>query len=668
MRAILVPFLAFLLLGSACTKQVVIPESPDGRIRMMPGLEGDQGFAYRVTLDGKEMVKPSYIRLRFKDQDEFGEGVDVELVSANSFNESWIPLWGKTARARDHYNEYVFRISEREPHSRYLYWTIRVYDDGVAFRYNFPEGSGFGSFLLTDELCEFNLDGSGRAWATDHGGYYTSQEHLYEERTVGEIGSEELIGCPLLVEVADAGWVLFTEADLTDWAGLYFKASGLPGGIRSSLADLRRIPGIKVEGECPIRSPWRVIMLGKDPGTLIESNLLANLNDPVEYSEVDWIEPGLSAWDRWWSGDYGPDAGFDLGMNTATMEYFVDLAHDMGWPYMIVDWTWYGEVFTTVEGKEIPNPDADICTPVEEVEIEEVISYAGERNVKIILWVLSMHLDRQMDEALAQYEAWGAAGIKVDFMDCDDQDMVNWYHQVARKAADHHLVVDFHGAYKPTGVSRTLPNMLTREGVLGNEYNKWSDLVTPRHTVTLPFTRGVLGEMDFTPGGFNNIHQEKFRIVGGSAPHPFVMGTRCHQLAMLVIYESVFGVVCDSPYNYRDQPGSDFLKRVPSTWDETRFISGYPGRYILMARRSGDSWYVGGMSNEEARDVSFFLDFLGEGAYDATLWKDAADADTDPTHLELETIPGLNRNASLTVQMERGGGFVLVLDQLPSSS
>jgi alpha-glucosidase len=273
-----------------------------------------------------------------------------------------------------------------------------------------------------------------------------------------------------------------------------------------------------------------------------------------------------------------------------------------------------------------------------------------------------MHLDRQMDEALAQYEKWGAAGIKVDFMDCDDQDMVNWYQKLARKAAQHHLVIDFHGAYKPTGVSRTLPNLLTREGVLGNEYTKWSDLITPRHTVTLPFTRGVLGEMDFTPGGFNHLHQDDFIIAGADAPNPYVMGTRCHQLAMLVVYESVFGVICDSPSNYRDQPGSDFLRLVPSTWDETRYISGYPGESIVLARRHGTQWYVGGMTNEDAREISFSMDFLGEGSYDATLWKDAADSDRHPAHLEKEEIPGLEKNSRFRVNLEKGGGFVLILD------
>ena len=623
------------------------------------GTNGDEAFTYSVYKENQLMVGSSGIELEFRNQDAFSGGLDMELTSKFRSYESWKPLWGKTKKARNYYNEYVYRLSEREQHTRYLEWMIRIFNDGVAFRYRLPEGSGFGEFEITDERTAFNLDPSTKVWVTNHGSYYTSQEHTYDERTVGDIGKDELIGCPLLAEVSPSAWVLITEADLTDWAGLYFRAGGdHEGSLVSSLASLRRDPAVKVVSKTPAESPWRVFMVGDDPGDLIESNMIANLNDPVEYDDVEWIKPGVSAWDRWWSGDYGPDADFELGMNTATMKYFVDLADEMDWEYMIVDWSWYGEVFT----ENGPNPDADITTPIEEVDIEDIISYASERDVDIILWVLSDHLDRQMDEALAVYEKWGAAGIKVDFMDSDDQDMVNWYHKVARKAAEHHLVVDYHGAYKPTGVSRTLPNMITREGVLGNEYTKWSDLITPRHTVVLPYTRGLLGEMDFTPGGFSHVHPEDFVAVGGDAPNPTVMGTRCHQLAMLVVYESAFTVICDSPYNYRDQPGTDFLKLVPTTWDETRYIDGYPGEDIILARRKGKTWYVGGMTNNDPRQSEFVLDFLRKGTYHATLWREGDDAGSEPSHLVKESIE-VNSEDSLTIRMERGGGFVMILEK-----
>ncbi len=654
-------FIVVLVILAACSSEITHPLSPDGTIQLSIQQDDENHITYTIIKGGKVLIRPSGFELHFKEQPPFGGGADIELLSKNHKDKTWKPLWGKSELIRNHYHEYVYQIKENAAPGRKIKWIIRMYDDGVAFRYVFSENSGFGAFSLTGESTEFNLDPSNPVWAVTYENYYTHQEGSYDLKLAGDIVQGEVIGCPLLIQVDDSHWMAISEADLTNWAGMYFTASKSgKGALTTNLASLKRNPEVKVEGHAPCESPWRMFIIGDDPGDLIESNLLANLNDPVEYEDVSWIKPGMSAWDRWWSGDYGPDAGFELKMNTATMKYFVDLAHDMEWEYMIVDWTWYGTVFKEGDGVDVPNPEVDITKPIDEVDIEEIIRYARERDVGVILWVLSAHLDRQLDEGLEQFADWGAAGIKIDFMANDDQDMVNWYQMVARKAAKHHLVIDFHGAYKPTGVSRTLPNILTREGVLGNEYNKWSDLITPRHTVTLPFTRGLLGEMDFTPGGFNHIHQRDFEVIGASAPNPYVMGTRCHQLAMTVVYESVFGVMCDSPYNYKDQPGADFLKLVPTTWDETRYLSGYPGESIVMARRSGDKWYVGGMTNEESREVELSFDFLAPGKYRANIWKDASDSDQNPSLLEkdcLEVEPG----DVIKVEMNDAGGFVMVL-------
>jgi alpha-glucosidase len=640
------------------------PQSPDERITFKIEVVGQQ-LSYAISMDDKLMLQPSSFEFEFLDQAPFAGARRVELISEKMVDETWKPLWGKTDHVRDFYNEYVYRITEADQGgtSRYLEWVIRMYNDGVAFRYRFPENSGFGEFVITEEKTGFTLDPSSTVWAVNYEGYYTHQESTFDKKQVSEIHEWELIGCPLLVEVDADHWMALSEADLTDWAGMYFIRDGeTSGGLVSNLASLKRRSGVKVETRAPCVSPWRMFMLGNSPGDLIESNLMVNLNDPVEYEDTDWIKPGMSAWDRWWSGDYGPDAGFELNMNTATMKYFIDLADEMDWEYMIVDWTWYGPVFLETEEGEIPHPDVDITQPIGEVDMEEIMRYAGERDVNVILWVLSAHLDRQLEEGLARFAEWGAAGVKIDFMANDDQDMVNWYHKVAREAARHELVIDFHGAYKPTGVSRTLPNMLTREGVLGNEYNKWSDFIKLRHTVTLPYTRGLLGEMDFTPGGFNHVHEADFKIVGGDAPNPYVMGTRCHQLAMFVVYESVFGVACDSPYNYKDQPGTDFLRRVPTTWSETRFVSGYPGESIVLARRSENQWYLAGMTNEDARQVEVNLDFLPEGRHRVTLWKDAPDTDQNPSNLEKEQWE-VEAGSTLTIRMNNGGGFVMVIGE-----
>jgi alpha-glucosidase len=647
----------------ACTSGSNQPHSPDGTLLMKLYLDGGKSLKYTISKGDQVLVKPSGFELEFKGQAPFGAALDMELISTKHVDESWNPLWGKTDLIRNHYNEYVYQIREISAMGRKIEWVIRVYDDGVAFRYRILENSGFDKFVLTEEQTSISLDPSYKVWVVSYENYYTHQEGTFEQKLAGDLDPGELLGCPLLVEVDANHWILVSEADLTNWAGMYFTAaeSG-SGALVTDLASLKRNPEVKVEGKTPCESPWRMFIIGEDPGDLIESNLMANLNDPVEYEDVSWIQPGISAWDRWWSGDYGPDAGFELKMNTATMKYFVDLAHEMEWEYMIVDWTWYGTVFTEEDGANIPNPDVDITKPIDEVDIEEIIRYANEKDVEVILWVLSAHLDKQLDEGLEQFARWGAAGVKIDFMANDDQDMVNWYQQVARKAAKHQLVVDYHGAYKPTGVSRTLPNILTREGVLGNEYNKWSDQITPRHTVTLPYTRGLLGEMDFTPGGFNHIHENDFQVVGASAPNPYVMGTRCHQLAMTVVYESVFGVMCDSPYNYKNQPGSEFLRMVPTTWNETRYLSGYPGESIVMARRSGSQWYVGGMTNEDSREIELSLDFLKSGNYRAKIWKDASDSDQNPAHLDVDYLE-VSAGDIIKLEMNKAGGFVLVLSE-----
>lgn len=338
------------------------------------------------------------------------------------------------------------------------------------------------------------------------------------------------------------------------------------------------------------------------------------------------------------------------------MKYFIDFAARMGWQYQLVDWQWYGPPFKE-DGSF--NLDADITKQIPDIDIPELVQYASEKNVKIILWLLWPNADKQMEEAFALYEKWGVAGVKIDFMDRNDQEMVNFYHRVAKTAAKHHLVVDFHGAYVPDGFSRTYPNLITREGVLGNEYNKWSNRITPLHCLTLPFTRMLAGEMDFTPGGFLNDQPDQFKVVGGDSPAPHVMGTRCFQLAMMVVYESAFQVFCESPYNVRNQPGSDFLKGIPTTWDETKVLEGMPGENIVVARRSGDTWYLGGMSLNK-RKYNITPDFLSTGDYQAIMWSDAPDGDKNPRKLVRKEIT-VNSQTPISISVAPNGGFVAVL-------
>jgi len=294
--------------------------------------------------------------------------------------------------------------------------------------------------------------------------------------------------------------------------------------------------------------------------------------------------------------------------------------------------------------------------------MDEVRRFAKERGVKLWLWLYWTDADRDDAylKAFELYEKWGIAGVKIDFMQRDDQWMVNWYHKIVQKAAEHKLMVDFHGAYKPTGWRRTYPNLVTREGVLGNEWNGWTSKITPQHKCTIAFTRNLLGEMDFTPGGFLNRTRESFR-----PGHPTqTQGTRAQELALLVIFESPIACVCDSPEHYRGQPGADFLKRVPTVWDETVGIDGEVGEFITVAKRTGSEWYLGTMTDWTARRQEIPLDFLGEGAYEATIWRDGPDAAKNAEDLvrESRTVTGKDR---LTLDLAPGGGAVVRLAPKP---
>jgi alpha-glucosidase len=442
---------------------------------------------------------------------------------------------------------------------------------------------------------------------------------------------------------------------------MYLTHSGNMNELVTALAPWYDNPSILVKSKAPRKSPWRVMMIGDAPGDFLESDIIQNLNEACAIKNPSWITPGKSAWDRWWCGDYLPDVDFKIAMNDATMKYFIDFAAEMGWEYQLVDWEWYGEPFHPELGSRFMHPDADITTMIPGVDIPGLVKYAKKKGVKLIIWLEWMAVDRQMDEAFALYEKWGVAGVKIDFMARDDQYMVNFYHRCVQKAAEHRLIVDFHGAYKPTGWSRTWPNVITREGVLGNEYTKWSDRITPDHCLTLPFTRGFLGEMDFTPGGFRQKTKETFRAVGHDGPGPFVMGTRCYQLAMMVVYESALQVICDSPYSYRSSPaGLDFLKIVPTTWDDTKVIHGKVGDYITVARRSGDTWYIGSMTDWTERILDIPLDFLGKGKYKAEIWMDAHEANDYPDRL-MKAKKIVSSKDIIKAEMASGGGHVVVL-------
>ncbi len=653
-RPILAPLaLAILLfpaIGFAASEPVTV-SSPDGRIqlhlsikeKLEPYPSGSRLY-YSVSVDGKEILLDSPFGLDFKDMPPIARDLAIKGQPRRSVNESWKTIYGKSSLVVDRYNEVRLYLEETREPGRRIEFVVRAYDDGVAFRYYIPAQPSVGNFSLTSERSEFHFAGNHTVWAARYNTYVSHQENEFDRVPLDRITTANIVGLPLTIEVDKSTYVALTEADLTDWAGMYLTALGnQPNALVTTLSPLPTMPGVLVRSAAPRYSPWRVIMIGRTPGALIESNLILNLSEPCVLADTSWIKPGRSAWDRWWSGSYAPDTNFKVGMNTHTMNYFTQLAADMGWEYVLVDWYWYGDP---------EKPLADITRSAPDVDIPAIVRYAKERNVKVLVWLRWNHAERQMEEAFPLYEKWGIAGVKIDFMQRDDQEMVNFYEKTVKLAAKYHLLVDFHGAYKPTGIRRTWPNLITREGVLGNEYNKWSSRVTPEHNVTLPFTRMLAGPMDFTPGGFRHATKANFRPQDSA---PFVMGTRAHQLAMMVVYESPLQVLCDTPYAYRNQKGREFLKVVPATWDRTHVINGEIGEYVTIARRSGDRWFLGSMTNSTPRDLDIPFDFLEPGQYQLHLFRDAEESAEYPDRLEEETR-AVNSGEKLHLKLAPAGG------------
>lgn len=422
--------------------------------------------------------------------------------------------------------------------------------------------------------------------------------------------------------------------------------SSTRSGLITRLAPRRDGNGLVVSGERR-SSPWRVVLIGDRPGKLVESDTILNLNPPCALKASAWIVPGKCAWDNWWSGE--------VKMDTATNEEFISFASEMGFPYQLIDSQWYG-AFNT--------PDANIVKPNPAIDLPEIIRFAKSKRVREIVWLHSNDVDKRLkegslDQAFALYEKWGLAGVKIDFMNRDDQEMVQWYRKVVLLAASHRLLVDFHGAYKSTGMERTYPNQITREGVMGEEWDKFSNRVTPEHDCTIPFTRMLAGPMDYTPGGFLNRGRADWKQTLPTQ----TQGTRCHELAKFVIFDSPLTVLCDHPRNYRGQAGLEFLKEVPTVWEETKVVAGSVGEYAVSVRKSGKRWFLGGMTNWSQRKIDVPLSFLGKGTFRAHLYSDSPDENKNASNL-VEIVKTARSSDVLSLNMASGGGVAIIFTPL----
>ena len=652
--------LSLVMTRTACAADDLAVTSPDGKIVIsfalksnpQPYLPGERAY-YRVSYGGIQVLADSPLGLDFEGAPALDHDFEITGTDRHAHDERWTNRFGMLRDVPDHYNQLRVSLREKQAPRRQLDLIFRAYNEGAAFRYFLPQQSAMEKFTLMAENTGFYFAHDASAFALNKGRFNTDNEGEYHRTDLKIIKPASIINLPLLVEIPGGPWVGLLEADLTDYAGMY--VGGVPGFSNALVSKLSPNPDRLdrvVTGSTPKATPWRVLLINRRPGALIESNyLILDLSAPSALADTSWIVPGKAAWD-WWSGDYAKNVDFKPGMNTATMEHYIDFAAEHHLEYMLVDAGWY-------PAKEYSDP-GNILTYVPEVNVPDIIAYGKQKGVKVLLWLYWGAIDKQMDAALDLYAKWGAAGIKVDFMNSDTQEMVNFYERLARKTAEHHLTLDYHGAYKPTGLRRTYPNLLTREGVMGLEYNKWSDRSTPEHNVTIPFTRMLAGPMDYTPGCFNNATREQFKA---RDLDPMCQTTRAQQMAMYVVFESPLSMVSDYPEIYDHLPEMEFIDRVPTVWDETKVVNGEPAQYVTIARRQGADWFLGAMTNSSARDLEIPLGFLGAGGFEAKIFADGPDADKVATSVAISKKQ-VKAGDKLTIHLAPGGGAAVIFKRM----
>jgi len=651
-------FFALLLLLLAALGPLVVSaqsspvevSSPDHQIalyfKVQPGKQAtgtDGQLVYAVTFHQKKIFEDSALRLELADQAPLGAAVHIAGATAGSGVDDYSLVAGKTSAVHDPYNSLTLQARESGGAGRVFEIEARAYDSGLAFRYRVPAQPALPRYQLTQEDTEFRPVMDADAWALRLPNYQSGYESEYVPQVLsalsnqGGVSSYILNGAPMLLHMPGLAWAAVGEADLEGNAAMYLEnPTGNWTGhyIVSKISPALDGKRPAVDASLPHDSAWRVILLGDTPGQLIESNLITDLNPPNRVADTSWIHPGKASW-NWWNGDLGPDG--QSAYTTRNMEYYVDFAAESGFPYMMLDAGWSDRDITKMRGN---------------VDVPELVQYAAKKNVKVWIWLYSKAVADQMQQAFPLYEKWGVAGVKIDFVLRNDQEEIQWYYDVAKLAAEHHLMVDFHGATQPWGIQRTYPNVLDYEAVLGLENNKAGRRDGPINRTTFPFTRMLSGPMDYTPGGFENVSRENFVARDKS---PMVMGTRAQQLALYVVFDEPLAMVSDAPSAYANQPDFRFIKEVPTTWDAIRVLNGEPGEFVTIARRHGDEWYLGSLTNWTSRDLQISLQFLGKGMYKAELYEDAPDAGQNPEHISIRQ-QSVQSSDILVLHLASGGG------------
>jgi len=637
--------LFFLLLASSAAMfaENYTVKSPDERI--LVNVETGATTTYSVTFNGKTILNPSPLSMTFDNGVVIGRNMKVKDVQHRTEDQMLTPVVRqKSDKIRDHYNEMVLNADQYK-----LYF--RVYNDGLAYRFHTDFAD---SLKVISEEVDYCFPEDYNTLFPEERTILSAQQPLFKPMKLSEIGTDRFCSTPVLIKVDDQARIFISESDLESYPGMFLKKQGkyeLAGkfaaySLEEEKTDDRQIfPTKRADYIARVNGtrnyPWRAMIVAENDANLVTNQLIYKLA-PESQGDFSWVKPGKIAWD-WYNALILTGVDFKCGVNNDTYKYYIDFASKYGIEYVVLDDGW-SEAW-------------DVTKTVPEINMEELVAYGKKKNVDLILWVSWAPFREKLDEAFDLFSKWGIKGIKMDFMNRDDQAMVDFYYTVARKAAEHKMLVDFHGAYKPTGWLRTFPNVLSSEGVAGLENHKWGSFVTPEHNVTLPFTRMVAGPMDYTPGAMINFHEKDHKVWFNL---PASVGTRCHQLGMYVVYESPLQMLADSPSNYyREEKCMDFLGQVPVVWDETRVLKASVGEYIVVARRSGNTWFIGGMVGKKGQKFDITLDFI-KGNKTLTCWEDGVNVDLQAQDFACRTKK-VKQGDTITISMYDGGGYVAII-------
>lgn len=633
-------------------------KDPSGKIQLNVMLGNT--VTYSVSHGEDVIIGTSPVSMTLTDGTVFGKEPRLKKKKYRTENQMIYPPIYRKQYIKDHFNELTLEFKGGYS------LVFRAYEDGVAYRFISDLKK---PFMVESEQAVFNLPNNPKVFAATPKGrkidgvenqYHSSFQNTYRHVELSKWDKSRLAFLPVLSESKNGKKVCITEADLLNYPGMFLKVSSDNKGFYGEFAaypkdisvEVRGLKGMvktrepyiaKVEGKTVF--PWRVMVISEKDTDLLCSDMVYKLATPAAEADYSWIKPGKVAWD-WWNdwNLYGVD--FRAGVNTETYKYYIDFASKFGIEYVILD-----------EGWAVAGP-ADLFQIVPEIDMEELIRYADSKKVGLILWAGYRAFDLDMERVCKHYSAMGIKGFKIDFMDRDDQYMVDFNRRCAETGAKYKLLIDLHGTHKPTGLQRTYPNAINFEGVHGLEEMKWAQPGTDQVTydVTMPFIRMVAGPLDYTQGAMNNANKENFKAVYSE---PMSQGTRCRQLAQYIIFDSPLNMLCDAPTNYlKEEECTKFIAAIPTVWEETKALCGEVGKYLAMARQKNDVWYVGALTNWDSRDMELDLSFLGEGEYKAEIFEDGINADRVGKDYKRRVIP-VPADRRLKIHMASGGGHVM---------